>query len=979
MSASPTQRWLIESIMVMATYCLTAYVVVHVQAGMGGANLLWLPAGIALAAILLNGSLMLPAIFIAAASFHFYAFFALSSSPLQAIAATLISALGSTLQAWTTAWLLQRWIRNLQITTVPDALRFILCTAIGCTIAASIGTGALISQSKIMGEDAISLTWLTWWVGDLSGMLVVAPIALVVRHWHRGRREWSLLSLPIISLGCSFTLVTAFIVKHLDHNARLNEFHTSGIAVGKALQRTLELNYHDLRAVQAVFYNIDLTPREFHNFSAVLLSENPLIRALSWTPRVLHAQRDQFEASARQQGLKNYRIYDMQEDGSYVTAAVSSEYMPVLMIESATDTSAVPGFNLLSDPVRRDALSLSRFTAEPRATQPVQLLRGGKGVVIYWPVYRNEFQNQSGGRDSDSLRGFVSMSMEISRLAGETLRPFEDRNAETWLFDVTSPGGPVLLHYHVDGQTTAPTTAASPDIELLRQGLYHESSHHFAGRDWVMISRPLSLGNDLKAHGQFIGILAGGLGFSFMLALYMIGRQRSEHEMKARDERLMSQNAVLTHLARFGLNQDNHLDDQLCELIAASAGTLKIERVSIWLLDDDRQQLRCTHMFTHSTGEFSSGLVLDAANAPNYFATLYEGRGFAANDAQTDARTREFADSYLKPLGITSMMDVPVRVGGKPCGVVCHEHIGPPRVWAADEQNFAASIGDLASLVIEGDKRHQAEKALQESHQALERKVRERTEELHSANERLRQLDQLKSMFIASMSHELRTPLNSIIGFTGVVLQGISGPVSEKQQDHLGRVYGSAKHLLALITDVIDISKIEAGYADVYIETFPLNQLIEEAVATVQPQRLEKGLGLEVQTGMPVTITTDRKRLLQCLLNLLSNAIKYSEQGTVRVRLRADYEHAIIEVSDEGIGIPPEALGSLFQPFERIDTHLRVKTPGTGLGLYLTRKIMSDLLHGDISADSEIGRGSTFRLRVPLAPPDAAQGNMRKE
>ena len=971
MSISTTQRCLIESVLMMAVYCLTAYVVVHVQAGMGGANLLWLPAGIALAAVLLRGSTMLPAVFLATAGFHFYSFFALSSSTLQAVAATLISASGSTLQAWATAWLLRRWIHNLQITTVPDALRFILCTAVGCTIAASIGTAALVSQSKIMGEEAISLTWLTWWVGDLSGMLVVAPIALVAQYWRRGRREWSLLSLPIIGLGCSFTLVTAFIVKHLDHNARVNEFLSSGVAMGKALQRTLELSYRDLRSVQAVFYNYEMSPGEFHNFSATLLAQNPLVRTMSWVPRIDHAQREQFEVEARRSARPDYRIYDLQEDGSHAAAAAASEYMPVLLVEPAVSNVAVQGFNLLSDPVRRDALSLARFTGEPRASRLVQLVGGGKAVVVYWPVYRNEFRHDSGGRDNDSLRGFVGMALEIDRLANETLKPFEDRQAETWLIDVTSPDAPALLHHHIDGQDAATNSTNAPDLEQLRQGLYQETAHHFGGRDWVMISRPLSLENGLKANGQFLGILAGGLGFTFMLAIYMIGRQRSEHEIHARDERLMSQNAVLTHLARYGLNTGSSLDDQLCELIAASAGTLKIERVSIWMLDDARQQLRCLHMFTHSTGEFSSGLVLDAANAPNYFATLYEGRGFAADNAQTDPRTHEFADSYLKPLGITSMMDVPLRIGGKPCGVVCHEHVGAPRTWAPDEQNFAASIGDLVSLVLESEKRRDAEKALQDAYQALELKVQERTEELRTANERLRQLDQLKSMFIASMSHELRTPLNSIIGFTGVVLQGISGPLSDKQKDHLGRVYGSARHLLDLITDVIDISKIEAGYADVYVETFSLNQLIEEAVATIQPQRLEKGLGLDIQAGASIMLTSDRKRLLQCVLNIVSNAVKYSEQGTIQVRLREEADRAVIEVEDQGIGISPEALTKLFQPFERIDTHLRVKTPGTGLGLYLTRKIMTDLLYGDVQASSKEGAGSTFTLWLPLTIPSS--------
>lgn len=967
MSAPTTQRWLVESAIVIIGYCVTGYAVVHLQAGMGGANLLWLPAGIALAAALIRGTPALPAVAVAALCFNLYVLYPGSTSMLQAAAGAVVMACGSTVQAWVTAWLLRRRMPSLQIATVPHALVFILCAALGCTIAATVGTTAL--ARGVFGADNAAmtwLTWLTWWVGDLSGMLIVTPVVLVMMHWRNGRREWSLLSLPIIGIGCSFTLVTAFIVKHLDHDARVNEFMSSGVAMGQALQRRLEISHRDLMTLHALFYNNTPSREEFHNFSRELLAGNDLIRTLTWSPYVSHAQRARFEADARRAGSADFYIFELGEDGKRIPAPERPEYLPMLMVEPEPPTQKVLGYNLLSDPVRREALALSRFTAEPRASGLLQLVRGGQAIIVFWPMYRNEFTLTRESRDTDALLGFVSMGLEVGRLASETLRPFEMREAETWLIDVSKPDAPELLYHHIDGHAARSETGAAPDIETLRQGLYQETGHSFAGREWVLISRPHGLDNGFKANGQFVGILAGGFAFTFMLALYMIGRQRSEHELRERDERLMSQNAVLTQLARYSLSPEVTLEQQLEELIATSAGTLKVERVSIWLLDESRRHLNCTAMFTRSSGEITKGLELSIEKAPAYFSTLYEGRGFAAANAQTDPRTREFADDYLKPLGITSMMDVPLRVGGKLAGIICHEHVGPPRKWAPDEQNFAASIGDLASLMIEGDMRNTVEKALQEAYQALELKVQARTEELRTANDRLRQLDQLKSMFIASMSHELRTPLNSIIGFTGVVLQGISGPLSEKQQDHLGRVYGSAKHLLALITDVIDISKIEAGYADVYVETFPLNQLIEEAVAVIQPQRMEKGLAVEVQMNDTVTLTSDRKRLLQCLLNLLSNAVKYSEQGTVRVRLKSGADRVVIEISDEGIGIAPEALAKLFQPFERIDTHLRIKTPGTGLGLYLTRKIVTDLLHGDISAESEPGRGSTFRMWVPL-------------
>lgn len=257
------------------------------------------------------------------------------------------------------------------------------------------------------------------------------------------------------------------------------------------------------------------------------------------------------------------------------------------------------------------------------------------------------------------------------------------------------------------------------------------------------------------------------------------------------------------------------------------------------------------------------------------------------------------------------------------------------------------------------------EQALRVANETLEQRVTERTAELAQANERLKDLDRLKSMFIASMSHELRTPLNSIIGFTGVVLAGMAGELNTRQHDQLSRVYGSAKHLLALITDVIDISKIEAGFIDVFEERFEVEAVIDEAVQSVTPAAREKKLDIEVRVPPGILVQADRRRLLQCILNFVSNAVKYTVEGTITVEASVRGSWLDISVEDTGIGMDDTGLARLFQPFERIDSHLRVKTPGTGLGLYLTRKIATELLSGSVDVQSTPGVGSRFTLHLP--------------
>jgi PAS domain S-box-containing protein len=265
--------------------------------------------------------------------------------------------------------------------------------------------------------------------------------------------------------------------------------------------------------------------------------------------------------------------------------------------------------------------------------------------------------------------------------------------------------------------------------------------------------------------------------------------------------------------------------------------------------------------------------------------------------------------------------------------------------------------------------RKRSEAALQRAHDDLELKVDERTRELVQANEKLQELDRLKSMFIASVSHELRTPLNSIIGFSGMMMQEAFGALNEKYSDYVSRINHSGRHLLALITDIIDLSKIESGRIDIIASDFSLNEMIFEAVKAMRHQAENKNLTITVDVPGEISVHTDRRRLMQCLLNFLSNAVKYSERGGIAVIAEQNSGAIKLSVRDTGIGIKEDDMHKLFEPFERIDSHLRVKAGGTGLGLYLTRKIARELLHGEVGVESSPGGGSEFWIQIPSKLP----------
>jgi PAS domain S-box-containing protein len=273
--------------------------------------------------------------------------------------------------------------------------------------------------------------------------------------------------------------------------------------------------------------------------------------------------------------------------------------------------------------------------------------------------------------------------------------------------------------------------------------------------------------------------------------------------------------------------------------------------------------------------------------------------------------------------------------------------------------------------------RKQAEEAIRELNVTLEHRVAKRTAELAVAKERAEEADRLKSAFLATMSHELRTPLNSIIGFTGIILQGLAGPLNGEQTKQLAMVQSSSRHLLALINDVLDISKIEAGQLEIRAEQFDLLASLEKVAALVKPLLDKKGLALRVVLSPNVgPVVSDQLRVEQLLLNLLNNAVKFTEQGevTLEAGLIKDYtsphqgtpEPAVrLSVTDSGIGIKPEDMEKIFQPFRQIDSGLTRQHEGTGLGLTICRRL-ADLLGGEISAKSTWGEGSTFTFVLPL-------------
>jgi len=370
----------------------------------------------------------------------------------------------------------------------------------------------------------------------------------------------------------------------------------------------------------------------------------------------------------------------------------------------------------------------------------------------------------------------------------------------------------------------------------------------------------------------------------------------------------------------------------------------------------------------HAPEVASSGTRPDYA-LPSLVAAMRERRTVVTSDARTLAGVNAQGADAEQPL---ALLATPIVLRGEAIGVVAFHQVGLARLWQREEVGLVQEIASELAIAV--------------SNARLYRSTEETSRELALKISELERANRLKAQFLANMSHELRTPLNSVIGFSEMLLIGALGPLPDQQRDALETISRNGRHLLGLVNDVLDLSKVEAGRMDLHLTQTDVRAIIADVITGMESLIQAKGHEVQVDLGdAPLLVTADEMRVRQILYNLLSNAVKFTPAGgKIAVRAvqhraplpapggrRIDREAIAVSVTDTGIGIAQEDVPRLFSEFTQVDASFSRRFEGTGLGLALCRRFVE--MHGGIiGVESTPGQGSTFWIELPLEGPQSS-------
>jgi PAS domain S-box-containing protein len=886
------------------------------------------PAGIALAVVLVYGPRALPGVWLGAMAVNLALASARGSVSLGAIGVPIVIGLGATVQAALGAWLVRRpQSGTIELGAPRDIGRFFLLAGLlACVVNAAVATTALTLAGVVTPGERLFTAW-TWWAGDTLGVLIAAPITLTLIG--RPREDWrarrATVGLPLLGTTLLLALATQLVARW-DTQRTQAAFERSAAASADAMAAQLREPTQALEAMRSLFLGSeDVSQIELARASEVWLQSIPGLQALGYSVSLPRDAIEAFEQRARAEGLGEFRVFD-RPDVDRPALAKDRDVVTLRMIAPLPGNTAALGVNALSIPAAREAIERAARTNQAAATAAFRLTQdpeGREGIVVYRAIYRGDTAPAEPQRRG-ALAGVVFVTLRIDEFARHHMGrapPYLN-----WcLSDVTAPQRRRL--------------AGAPGCEwLVGHGLQHARSLVVGGRNWELrlaaSANALPYASHLNAWlFSIVGLMSAAVLGALLLTV--TGRARRVEQLVAARTADLQHEIGERQRTQEALQEAMKVRERTQAELRESQRQLRtiVDHVPLGVRYTDmrRRLLEVNPAFCQLTGYSAAELIgMDVARLHHPDDRDKVVRAFdAVVRGEPQQAPVEFR--YMTRSGQPRWVRLSMRLVGKP----------------GDE--LARTVG-----VVEDITEHLQLREAEQARQAAEAASR------------------AKSDFVSRMSHELRTPLNAMLGFAQLLELDQRPTLAPHQTEWTAQIQHAGWHLLHMINDTLDLSRIESGTLRLETTAVDLPALVRACVSMIEPAAARRAIRLEQELDPACRLVLgDATRCKQVLLNLLSNAVKYNvDGGSVRIRSRRAEDGVRITVADSGLGMSQDQLAQLFQPFNRLGRE-RGATEGTGIGLVIARRL-AELMGGRLDAESQPGQGSTFTLMLPApeAPVD---------
>ena len=900
----------------------------------GYAAPLALAAGIGLASVLVYGRRMLFGVG-AGALLANLGLASLREHPaLAALAAPALAGLATALQAFVGAVLVRRFVsRPLTLTLPRDVAMFMLACLASSVVAPTI-SAAYLRASSALPTGQLGFTWATWWIADLAGLLIATPVALTLIG--RPNSEWAPRRM---SVGLTMTLVVALLALGIVQAGRWNgerlrsNFGHDASGASLVLATQLQEPLRALEAMRGVFS----VARHPSRAEMRIATENWLgggaVRAMGWSERVRRDDVAAFEARARADGSAGYRVFDRADaspdpgaalpaaSGALESPAGNDDAMAVRHIEPVSANGGALGINSMSIPVARAAILTAAESGRPAATagfllNPQDAADKRMGVVLFQAVYDRE--TTSAADRQTALRGVVFVTLAVDA-------------------QIASLAGKVPAYLDlciVDGDLHTGVQRLSGPLRCESQAgaFSHGRPLLFGGRPWDLRASaradniPDAADRSAWTFSALVVLSAAMLGASLLITT---GRtRRIESAVRERTSALRAEVGE-RHLAEQALRASEKRFRNILDNVP----------IGVFYTDLAGRVIQANPRFCELTG--------------------YGGKELAALDAQAlthpDDSAEEVTLTAQLVAGTIPMYRVDKRFLTKAGGTVsARATVSLLRDAANEPWRIVGVVEDITEHL--------------------------RLAEAEHARENAEASNRAKSEFLSRMSHELRTPLNAMLGFAQLLEIDSRHPLAPAQRPWVAQIQQAGWHLLDMINDVLDLSRIESDNLRLQTTTLDVPELVKSSIALVAADAARRGIRISEELAPGTSaVMGDATRVKQILTNLLSNAVKYNtDDGRVHVATRlAGAELIEISVTDTGLGMTAEQIGQLFRPFNRLGRErTSPAVQGTGIGLVISRRL-AELMGGSIRVKSVPGEGSSFILRIPKAiDPDTVRSEL---